>query len=198
MQKGPHFCCWSEVKKKQICIGAFSCCRRYKWRQISSSQGWPLHRQQNLIRLSEHKHCRAWSHDAHRGDQMHHGSCCSLICCQNMIYLYFQWEECDQRGMWHETRWWPKQTWPMTPNVSTVSREDGERRRGKSNKQARRGCSTVIWVYYREVLLWLRLMLFLFAKIYILKHNEFLLCQTMKSLPCRVDSLVSQDTGSPM
>lgn len=86
-------------------------------------------------------------------DQMHHESCCGLICCQNMIYLYFQWEECDQRGMWHETKWGAKTNLTSDPLMSPLSAErTGERRRGKSNKQARQNFNLVMKVCFSKAI----------------------------------------------
>lgn len=74
--------------------------------------------------------------------QMHDGSSNrvdeSFICC--MIYLYFQWEECEEGGMWHQIRLETreaKKNWPLTPECFHCQQMldiRGEERRGEGKE----------------------------------------------------------------
>ena len=54
-----------------------------------------------------------------------------------MMYLYFQQEECDQRGMWQEIRREAKNSWPLTPECFHSQQTVDIRKRRRQGEETR-------------------------------------------------------------
>lgn len=54
-----------------------------------------------------------------------------------IMYLYFQREECDQRGMWQEIRREAKKSWPLTPECFHSQQTVDIRKRRWQGEEAR-------------------------------------------------------------